>query len=463
MPKVSIIMPSLNVAEYIQECMDSVLAQTLQDIEIICVDAGSTDGTLEYLQEYEEQDGRVKLIISEKRSYGYQMNLGMKMAKGDYIGIVETDDFIVPEMYEELYKTAILYNADFVKSDFDVFTTLDEGERIYLRYSSDKYTSARYNCIFSSEDYRSAVNSIDVYIWSGIYKKVFLEEHQIYFQETPGAAFQDCGFRYQVALYVKRGFFLNKSLYRYRRDNAGSSAYNKQCVLFNLSECKNLLKIVKKKRITDSSVWEFLAREIAVIAHRPYVELLEWNEPAEGTREALEEFHSILKKFMNLHLLRQDNLPSGMWMPIRIFVDNQEFYECYSRLEAEIMVNSIKIFLKKISSKNQVILFGSGFVGQCAYCLLRINKINNIVSFADNDRSKWGQVYGKCSIESPEKLVKEYPDAYYLITNRKYSKEIHEQLLGYGIAEGNIETYDQTTFPIACTNIFMKIGAGSEE
>ena len=123
MPKVSVIMPSLNVAPYIRECMESVIHQTLRDIEILCVDAGSTDGTWEILEEYAQADRRIKLFHSEKKSYGYQMNLGLKEAVGEYIGIVETDDYILPEMYEELYAYAVEHDADFVKSDFDVFTT----------------------------------------------------------------------------------------------------------------------------------------------------------------------------------------------------------------------------------------------------------------------------------------------------------------------------------------------------
>ena len=86
--KISIIMPSLNVVEYIDECIKSVLNQTLTDIEILCVDAGSEDGTWEKLEQYASNDVRVKLIRSERKSYGYQMNLGIKAAKGEYIGIV---------------------------------------------------------------------------------------------------------------------------------------------------------------------------------------------------------------------------------------------------------------------------------------------------------------------------------------------------------------------------------------
>ncbi len=455
MPKISVIMPSLNVGRYIEECMESVLNQTMGDIEIICVDAGSVDGTVEKIRKYAEEDCRITLIISEKKSYGYQMNLGMKAAKGDYIGIVETDDFIVPEMYETLYDAAVQYDADFVKADFDVFTSLKDGERLYLRYVSKNHTCVRYDRIFTSEDYKSSKDTIDIFIWNGIYKRTFLEENRICFQETSGAAFQDCGFRYQVALYVNRGIFLDKSLYRYRRDNIDSSTYNNKCVLFNLSECKNLLKIVRERKIADRKTWEFLAREIGVIACRPYVDLLQWKQPAEESKEALEEFSGILKKFIDDDLLRQDTVPVDLWRQIRILTDNPGFYEYYARLEAEIAANQVMTFLKRISSKEQVILFGSGIAGKCAYCLLSLNKSTNIVAFADNDESKWGTFYGGCLIESPGKLTKEYPDAYYLISSRRYYEELYRQLKESGIPEENIGLYDQMTSPMACTNIFM--------
>ena len=98
MPKISIIMPSLNVAAYIRECIESVINQTITDIEILCIDAGSTDGTLEILEEYAIKDSRIRLIKSDKKSYGYQINTGIDMAMGEYLGIVETDDCIETDM-----------------------------------------------------------------------------------------------------------------------------------------------------------------------------------------------------------------------------------------------------------------------------------------------------------------------------------------------------------------------------
>ena len=97
-PKVSVIMPSLNVGKYIRESLTSVCNQTLKEIEIICVDAGSTDGTLEIIKEFAASDKRIKVIHSDKKSYGYQMNVGIHEAQGDYIGIVETDDAVLGDM-----------------------------------------------------------------------------------------------------------------------------------------------------------------------------------------------------------------------------------------------------------------------------------------------------------------------------------------------------------------------------
>ena len=101
---VSIIMPSLNVANYIEECLASAVNQTLKEIEIICIDAGSTDGTAEIIERYAEKDKRIRLIKTEFKSYGAQVNLGIRLARGYYIAILETDDYVSCDMYENLYK-----------------------------------------------------------------------------------------------------------------------------------------------------------------------------------------------------------------------------------------------------------------------------------------------------------------------------------------------------------------------
>ena len=102
--KVSVILPSLNVKDYIEEAVRSVMEQTLKEIEILCIDAGSEDGTWEILSRLAETDDRIVLCHSDVKSYGYQVNMGIDMANGRYIAILETDDYADAPMYERLYE-----------------------------------------------------------------------------------------------------------------------------------------------------------------------------------------------------------------------------------------------------------------------------------------------------------------------------------------------------------------------
>ena len=103
MIKVSVIVPVYNVEKYLKKCIDSIIKQTLTDMEIICVDDGSTDSCPEILDEYANLDHRIKVIHKTNAGYGHAVNTGFAYAKGEYIGIVESDDYILPEMYETLY------------------------------------------------------------------------------------------------------------------------------------------------------------------------------------------------------------------------------------------------------------------------------------------------------------------------------------------------------------------------
>ena len=113
MVKVSVIIPVYNVEDYLKECLDSVLSQTLKDIEVICVDDCSTDDSLKILQEYANNDDRIKIIKNEKNSgQGFSRNEGIKKATGEYIGFVDSDDFIDLNLFEISFKKAKKLDLD---------------------------------------------------------------------------------------------------------------------------------------------------------------------------------------------------------------------------------------------------------------------------------------------------------------------------------------------------------------
>ncbi len=242
--KVSVILPSYNVVKYIRECIESVVNQSLQDIEIICVDAGSTDGTLEIIRDYETKDERIKVIVSDKKSYGYQMNIGIAAAVGEYIGIVETDDYILREMYEHLYRVAKENSADFVKADYYNVTGNNDELKIELGRLTIDYTF--YNRIINIEEEQDCFRFIIMNTWTGIYNRAFLLNNNILHNETPGASFQDTGFWFQTFIYAKRAYFLGKPYYMHRRDNPDSSIHSKSKVFCICDEYNFIRDLLRK-------------------------------------------------------------------------------------------------------------------------------------------------------------------------------------------------------------------------
>lgn len=223
-PKVSIILPSLNVGAYIRECMESVVNQTLKEVEIICVDAGSTDGTLETLQEYAERDPRIRLLSSGKRSYGYQVNMGLDTAMGEYIGIVETDDYIDRNMYLKLYETAEeTQKPDIVKAAYYQVDTIENGG-ITPHFLTDTASQE----VFTISDHPELLCGHPS-IWSCLYKKSFLERRNIRMMECSGAAWVDNPFLFRTLCEAERIVWLHEPLYYYRRTNPDASSNLKNC------------------------------------------------------------------------------------------------------------------------------------------------------------------------------------------------------------------------------------------
>ena len=245
MPKVSIIIPTYNVEQYLVQCMESVTRQTLKDIEIVCVNDGSTDRSLEILKRYEKKDRRVIIVDQKNGGYGKAMNAGIDRATGEYIGIVEPDDYVSLDMYEDLYKKASDYDLDMVKADFFRFTTADNGNENFVYFHLSKEPSD-YNKVFHPCEEPYALNFV-MNTWSGIYRRSFLVENNIRHHETPGASFQDNGFFFQTFLFAKRAMILDRPYYRNRRDNPNSSVHSAEKVYCVNQEYDYIREILMEK------------------------------------------------------------------------------------------------------------------------------------------------------------------------------------------------------------------------
>ena len=222
--KLSVILPSLNVVPYITECMDSVTNQSMRELEILCVDAGSTDGTREILDEYARKDTRITVLDSDVKSYGRQINIGLDCVSGDYVAILETDDWIDQDMYKCLYEYALQDKVDYVVADFDAFFELQSEKYYFVRQRLfDNTRQDWYGKILNSDEI-ATLRASDYVLWKGIYRREFIEQNRIRLHESPGAAFQDMGFLQQVKSYATRAIYIDKSFYRYRKGREGTSS-----------------------------------------------------------------------------------------------------------------------------------------------------------------------------------------------------------------------------------------------
>ncbi|MDE7267401.1 MAG: glycosyltransferase [Lachnospiraceae bacterium] len=451
MPKISILLPSLNVAAYIRECIESVINQTLSDIEVLCIDAGSTDGTCEIIQEYAAKDSRVRFIPSEKRSYGYQVNLGMELAQGEYIGIVETDDSVEPDMYEVLYQKVLEQDLDYVKAGFYTMVTPYEGEKYLLEHGLGDTEQ-----VFSYEYFIEKKLSPDVYIWNGIYKKSFLQEFDIRLNESPGAAFQDCGFRYLVDMHLRRGMFINRLFYHYRRDNAAASTYNPHFVRFNLEECRYIRERMARDGITDRGRRAYMARETVMMALAPYTTFREHSLPTDEIFADLNEFRKIIFADREQELLKQEEMLPEHWIEMCLFLEEPEAYEVYIGIKAKMNFNVYNHFVREMAEKKQLIVFCTGKVAKFALCLFRMNRLENIVALCDNNSEKWGTSYYGNTVLSPEEAFRRYPEAHYLVAKMGDWEVIEKQLKEAGIGQERISIYRLPLNAFGSTNLFMR-------
>ena len=196
-------------------------------------------------RDYASQDDRIVVINKCNAGYGAAMNDGLDMAKGEYIGIVESDDYILPEMYETLYETAkSREQIDIVKSNFKRFWGTGRSRKFEFVALSKK--KAHYNTLLNpaSDIGLLRANGLNQ---PGIYRKAFLSEHDIRFNESPGAAYQDNGFWFQIFAFANTAYFIDAALYFIRRDNPNSSVKNQGQVYTIRLEYDHIRNMLKKK------------------------------------------------------------------------------------------------------------------------------------------------------------------------------------------------------------------------
>ncbi len=249
-PKVSVIMPVYNVAAYLKQCMNSVVNQTLRDIEIICVDDGSTDGSLDILRAYAQQDNRVRVLQQENAGAGAARNRGMLVATGDYLSILDADDFFEPEMLEKAYNKAtendaqiVVFRSDQYRMDLDTLVsvswTLREKELPPYR-PMDRYT-------FTGNVFKVFVG----WSWDKLFERKFVEQNALRFQEIRTS--NDMLFVFTAICVAQRIEIVDEVLAHQRRNNPESLSNTREKSWDNFYRA---LTALKQALIERGIFWE---------------------------------------------------------------------------------------------------------------------------------------------------------------------------------------------------------------
>ena len=243
-PLLSIIVPVYNVEKYLEQCINSLLNQTIKNIEIIIIDDGSTDNSSIICDYFAKQDKRVKVLHNKNSGYGNACNIGIAMIKSEYFAIIESDDFVEYSMFERLLNEAMKHDLEVVRCHYYFYnTSLNTNERSVLPFIPK-------NKIITPKDYSNIYNQPNA-VWAMLYKLKFIKENNIKFLETPGASYQDISFVYKVFTCSIKFMLIDDALIHYRIDNINSSINSKEKIFCICNEYMEIERFTKERNLYD--------------------------------------------------------------------------------------------------------------------------------------------------------------------------------------------------------------------
>jgi len=258
--KISILVPVYNVEAYLRQCLDSIKIQSFQDYEVLCINDGSSDNSLEIIKYFMERDSRFRLIDKSNSGYGHSMNIGLEQARGDYIGIVESDDYIEPQMFARLYAMAKEHDLDIARGNYYKVTKAKKRKEDLHYVPAGKIMCPLAEPVIF---YQAPA------IWANLYRAALIRENGIKFLETPGASYQDTSFAFKAYAVCRRFMFLDEPLLNYRLDNPNSSVSSRDKVFAVCAEQAEILAFAQKR----DAVYERIKKHLPVLRYACYA----WN------------------------------------------------------------------------------------------------------------------------------------------------------------------------------------------
>lgn len=235
MAKISVIVPCYNGEKYIARCLDSLLAQTFQDIEIIVVNDGSSDNSQDIIEDYQKRyPEKIKAVHQSNKGIATTRNTGLKYVTGDYIGFLDCDDYTTLDMFEKMYQKAIDTNADMVVSNF-----LWETEKGHRLEKEGPYQGGL-----------DMIVNLFATLWNKIYKREVIEQIQIQFPDNN--RYEDAYFLYCIAPYMKNIAFIDESFVRYVQVGNSITHTNNEHVKNMITVFEKIVQFYQERNLWDT-------------------------------------------------------------------------------------------------------------------------------------------------------------------------------------------------------------------
>lgn len=397
---VSIIVPVCNVERFLPECLESLIGQTMRNIEIICIDDGSTDSSLSILRDYERRDKRIRVISKPNSGYGHTMNVGLDIARGEYIGIVESDDKALPEMFERLYSVAQSHACDVVKSNFNYYTN---GE---LRFY-ENHIDIPYDTVFVPRDLPEIFET-SMSIWSAIYKRSFLVSNNIRFHESPGASYQDVSFNLRALLAADSMLCIKDAFLCYRFDNSGSSVYSRKKVFCIIDEFDIVDDFIRTRGYDQVFPYMMAVKYRHFLEHYDRVHLI-------YKYAFLDRMKTELVSDNEAGLIIKDRFRDYVWTRIeKILSDPEAFFQDENREYIDLVDYAPYCMNASLSEKgwktvledsNKIVIYGAGAYGKRFYSELNNDIKEKVSGFAV---TKISENDADCIDNLPVKSIMDY-------------------------------------------------------
>lgn len=223
-PVVSIIVPMYNVEKYLHQCIDSLINQTLRDIEIILVDDGSPDKCGEIADDYAKLDSRIQVVHQQNQGLGPARNTGLRVARGEYVGFVDSDDYVKPKMFEHLYQVAQEGNFDIVTGGHDECMTAGEVRHCVHPLAGKSYQDQNAILKIRKRFYghwqrKDGKIYLPVSAWRSIYKRKVIADNNLFFREILS---EDIFFDLDIYKAINSIAYINTTDYCYRKEGQPS-------------------------------------------------------------------------------------------------------------------------------------------------------------------------------------------------------------------------------------------------